>query len=112
MIYRAKQVCSPPEFLAKEMDYLHKVLQDNHYPAQFIQQGKLQQKTNGKPNPSKGKFIEGPRVVIPYTNGLSEQYRHTLAKYRVKLFSLKVPAPSSLYSCIQKIHFQILRKLT
>ena len=79
LIHRAKQVCSIPEFLAKWMDHLHKVLQDNHYPAQFFQQGKPQQKTNKKPNPSTGKFIEGAR-------GLSEQYRHTLAKYRVRVF--------------------------
>ena len=42
LIHRAKQVCSTPEFLAKEMDHLHKFLQDNHYPAQFFQQGKCQ----------------------------------------------------------------------
>ena len=29
--HRAKEVCSTPEFLAKEMDHLHKVLQDSHY---------------------------------------------------------------------------------
>ena len=68
------------------MDHLHKVLQDNHYPTQFFQQGKPQQKTNKKPNQSTGKFIEGARVVIPYIKGLSEQYRHTLAKYRVTVF--------------------------
>ena len=68
------------------MDHLHKVLPDNHYPAQFFQQGKPQQKTNKKPNPSTGKFIEGARVVIPYIKGLSEQYRHTLAKYRIRVF--------------------------
>ena len=28
------------------MDHLHKVLQDNHYPPQFFQQGKPQQKAN------------------------------------------------------------------
>ena len=67
------------------MDHLHKVLQDNHYPAQFFQQGKPQQKTNKKPNPSTGKFIEGARVVILYIKGLSEQYRHTLAKYKVRV---------------------------
>ena len=44
LIHRAKQVCSTPEFLAKEMDRFHKVLQDNHYSEQFFQQGKLQQK--------------------------------------------------------------------
>ena len=68
------------------MDRLHKVLQDNHYPTQFFQQGKPQQKTNKKPNPSTVKFIEGARVVIPYIKGLSEQYRHTLAKCSVRLF--------------------------
>ena len=36
IIHRAKQVCSTPEFLAKEMDHPHKVLQDNHYSAQFF----------------------------------------------------------------------------
>ena len=41
---------------------------------------------NKKPNPSTVKFIEGARVVIPYIKGLSEQYRHTLAKYRVRGF--------------------------
>ena len=35
LTHRAKQVCSTPELLAKEMDHLH-----NHYPPQFFQQGK------------------------------------------------------------------------
>ena len=39
-----------------------------------------------KPNWSTVKFIEGTRVVIPYVKGLSEPYRHTLAKYRVTVF--------------------------
>ena len=86
LVHRAKQVCSTPEFLAKEMDNLHKVLQDNHYPTQFFQQSKPQEKANRKPNPSTVKFIEGARVAIPYIKGLSEQYRHTLAKYRVRVF--------------------------
>ena len=46
----------------------------------------LKQKTNGKPNLSAGKFIKGDSIVIPYIKGLSEQYRHTLAKYKVKSF--------------------------
>ena len=85
LIHRGKEVSSTSEFLAKKMDHLYKVIQDSHYQAQFFQQGKPQQKTNGKPNPSTGKFI-GARVVIPYIKGLSEQYRHTLAKYRVRVF--------------------------
>ena len=110
LIHRAKQVCSTPEFLAKEMDHLHKVLQSNHYPTKFFQQGKPQQKAYKKPNPSTVKFIEGAKVVIPYIKGLSKQYRHTLANTELD-FSLKVPAPSHLYSCIQKIQFQMHRKL-
>ena len=68
------------------MDHLHKALQDNHYPAQFFHQGTPQQKTNKKSDPSTGKFIEGARVIVPYIKGLSEQYRHTLAKYKVRVF--------------------------
>ena len=34
---------STPEFLAKEMDHLHKVLQDNHYATKFFYPGKPQQ---------------------------------------------------------------------
>ena len=86
LLHRAKQVCSTPEFLTKEMDHLQKVLQDNHYLTQFFQHGKPQQKANKKPHPSTGKFIEGARVAIPYIKGLSKLYRHTLAKYRVKSF--------------------------
>ena len=63
-----------------------KSLKDKHYQAQFFQQGTSQQKTNKKPNPSTGKFIEGARFVIPYIKVLSEQYRNTLAKYRVRVF--------------------------
>ena len=37
LIHRAKQVCSTPNIFAKEMDHLHKVLQDNQYPEQFYQ---------------------------------------------------------------------------
>ena len=55
------------------MDHIHKVLQGNHYPTQFFQQGKPQQKANKKPNPFTVKLIEGARVVIPYIKGLSEQ---------------------------------------
>ena len=69
------------------MDHLHKVLQDKHYPAQFFQQGSPNRKPNENPNPSMEKFIEGARVVIPYIKGLSEQHKHTLAKYKVRVFS-------------------------
>ena len=68
------------------MNHLHRALQDNHCLTQFFQQSKPQQKANKKPNPSTVMFIEGPRVVISYIKGLNEQYRHTLARYRVRVF--------------------------
>ena len=49
-----------------------------------------------KAKPSTVKFIEGARVVIPYIKGLSEQYRHTLAKYRVRVFFKGTSAIKSL----------------
>ena len=106
LIHRAKQACSTPEFLAKEMDHLYRVLWDNHYPTQFFHQGIPQKKMNKKPNPS--------------TVGLQKELElsyHT-SKASVKSTDtpeqntrLKVPAPSSPYSCIQKIQFQMHRKL-
>ena len=101
LIHKAKQVCSTPEFLAKEMDHLHNVLQDNHYATHFIHQDTAKQKSNRKSNPTNGKFTVGARAFIAYIKGISKQYRHTLAKSQLE-FSLKAPAPSSLYSYIQK----------
>ena len=97
LIHRAKQICSTPEFLAKEMNHLHRVLQDNHYPTRFFQQSKPQEKANKKPNPSTVMFIEGARVFIPYIKGLSEWYRHTLAKYRVRDFFKGTSTIKSLF---------------
>ena len=74
LIYRAKQVCSTPEFLTKEMDHLHKVLQDNHYQYSSFKRANPNIKLTKKPDPSTVKFIEGARVVIPYIKGLREQY--------------------------------------
>ena len=52
---------------------------------------------NRKLNPSTGKFIEGSRVVIPYIKGLSEQYRHTLAKYKVRVLFKGTSTIKSLF---------------
>ena len=109
LIHRAKQVCSTPEFLANEMDHLHKVLQNNYYPTQFFQQGKPQQKTNRKPNPFR-RDIEGAIVVIPYIKGISEQYRQTLAKYKVRVFFNGTSTFKSLLMH-PNIQFPMLRKV-
>ena len=61
---------------------LHKVLQDKHYHHSSFNKAN----PNRKPNPSAEKSIEGVRVVIPNIKGLSERYRHILAKHKVSVF--------------------------
>ena len=41
---------------------------------------------NRKSKPSMGKFIKGTKVVIPFFKGLSKQDRHTLVKYKIRVF--------------------------
>ena len=36
LIYTAKNVCSTPEIMAKEMDYLNRVLFENNYPNNYV----------------------------------------------------------------------------
>ena len=84
LIHRAKEVCSTPKFLAKEMDHLYKSYKTTTTKHSSFNRPNPNRKPTKKPNPSTGKFIEGARVVVPYIKGLSEQYRHTLAKYKVR----------------------------
>ena len=78
----SEQVCSTPEILAKEIDHLYKVLQDNH--SHHISFNKPN--PNRKPKPSTGKFIEGTSILILYIKVLCEQYRCTIAKYKGRVF--------------------------
>ena len=55
-------------------------------PTTVLSTRQTQTENQQKAKPIHGNFIEGVRVVIPYIKGLSEQYRHTLAKYRVRVF--------------------------
>ena len=73
------------------MDHLHKVQQDNHYPAHFFQQDKPQQKTNKKPNPSTGKFIEGARANRSLKESISDHRNQTTSAIRNHHISTKHP---------------------
>ena len=99
LIHRAKQACFMPEFLAKEMDYLHKVLQDNHYPAQFFQQGKPQPKTHAKPSLSRSEEIGDAlidNVISKYCipdyiiMDQDSAYMTLLMNYLFKTFDIKI----------------------
>ena len=61
---------------------------------------------NRKPTKSQAhpqESLEKKLELSYHIKNLSEQYRYILEKYKDKEFSLQVPVPSSLYSCIQKV---------
>ena len=81
LIHRVKQVCSTPETSQRKWITFKKSYKITTTQHSSFNKANPQQKANKKPNPSTVKFIEGAIVAIPYVKGLSEQYRHTLAKY-------------------------------
>ena len=74
-IHRAKRSGSPSQSPTRQP-----------LPSTVLSTRQTPRENQQNPNPSTGKFIEGARIVIPYIEGLSEQCRHTLAKYKVRVF--------------------------
>ena len=74
---RAKNVCTSPEILAKEMDHLHSVLRSNHYPEWILKQSKGPPKPRDPPkDPTTGEEIKKLHFIsVPYYPGLSEEFR-------------------------------------
>ena len=72
LTHKAKMVCSTPELLAKEMDYLNKVLCRNSYPDWFLEKPnnwmQIDKTTNQET--TKDSF-----VAVPYIQGLSMEFR-------------------------------------
>ena len=67
LTHRDKMVCSTPELLAKEMDYLNKVLSRNSYPDWFLN------KLNHRHHMDKATNKETAKesfVTVPYIQGL------------------------------------------
>ena len=79
---RAKNVCSSPELLAKEMDHLGKVLRYNNYPKWKIkQEGRNNSPTGGLIDPEIGNEVKKTVFIsAPYFPGLSESFKQ-LFKY-------------------------------
>ena len=73
---RAKNVCSDPDILAKEIEHLSKVLHYNNYPQWMInQQGKLE-KQDPLIHPETGNEIQKCFYIsVPYFPGLSESFK-------------------------------------
>ena len=69
---RAKNVCSSPELLAKEMDHLGKVLRNNNYPKWMIkQEGRNNSLTGGLIDQETGNKVK--KTV--FISGLSESFK-------------------------------------
>ena len=79
---RAKNVCSSPELLAKEMDHLGKVLRYNNYPKWMIEQfGKNTHPAEPLIDPDTGNELKKTSFIsAPYFLGLSESFKQ-LFKY-------------------------------
>ena len=82
LINRAKMVCSTPELLAKEMDYLNKVLHRNSYPDWLLK------KPNHRPHVDQATNQETTKesfVTVPYIQGLSEEFRRIFKDTKVQI---------------------------
>ena len=80
--HRAKMVCSTQELLAKEMDYLNKVLHSNSYPEWFLK------KPNSRPHMDHISTQETTReafVPIQYIQGLSKEFRRIFKDTKVQI---------------------------
>ena len=72
LAHRARMVCFIPELLAKEMDFLHRVLHRNNYPDQFPKP------PNTRPQVDQSIIQETPKEVfisVPYNPELCEEFR-------------------------------------
>ena len=84
LMHRAKQVC-PTHLNPLQKKW---ITFTRSYKTTTTQHSSFN-KANPKWKPTKSQTHQqekGARVVIPYIKGLSEQYRHTLAKYKVRGF--------------------------
>ena len=85
LMYRANNVCCSAEVLAKEINYLHRVLLKSNYPDWMIKE------TEEKPatpiiNPDTGlKVKKNVFISVPYASSLSEAFRKTFWHTSVKV---------------------------
>ena len=72
LTHRAKIDCSTPEILAREMDYLNRVLHRNSYPDWLLK------KPNNRPQGDQAPTQETTKeafISVPHFQGLSEEFR-------------------------------------
>ena len=80
--HRVQMVCSSPELIAREMDYLYRVLCRNNYLDWFLK------KTNTRPQVDQLTIQEITKEVfisVPYIPRFSEEFRRSLKDTKVQI---------------------------
>ena len=75
-------VCSTPEIVAKEMDYLHMVLHMNNYPDWFLKKSNTQATSRSTHHQRNSKEVF---ISVPYIPGGSEEFRKILQDNKVQI---------------------------
>ena len=82
LTHRAMRICTTPELLAKEMDYLNKVLHRNSYSDWFL---KIQSHRPHMDQATNQETTKESFVTVPYIQGLSEEFRRIFKKSKYSL---------------------------
>ena len=82
LTHKAKMLCSTPELLAKEMDYLNKTLCRKSYPDWFHKKPKHRPHVDQASNQETTKEFF---VTVPYIQGLSEEFRRIFYDNKVQI---------------------------
>ena len=72
---QSKNMCSAPQILAKEMDYLHRVLFKNSYPDWIIKYPGKKQTTPPQNHDTGLEVNKNIFISVPYVPGLCEEFR-------------------------------------
>ena len=94
LLHRAKTICSSPQHLQKEEQHLTSALKKCKYPTWALNRIQLKNtkeptnKNNNrgtKPTRPEQSNINQPHIVVPYHQGLSENFKRTCSKYGVQV---------------------------
>ena len=91
LFHRAKTICSSPQHLQKEEQHLTSALKRCKYPTWAPNRIQLKNtkenanKNNNKPTRPEQSNINQPHIVVPYHQGLSENFKRTCNRYGVQV---------------------------
>ena len=87
--HKAKTICSRPQLLQQQEEYLHKVLTKCKYPTWALNRVKIKTQTLAKNNNRRGnntKNNQNPNMEVPYSKGLSESLKKAYSKHGIQVY--------------------------